>query len=264
MMTEPAETVILCEGYHDRAFWAGLLEDAGYEDARPKRANGSRGPAIDPFQKSVGGGDYAFRSTAGHFVRVRPCLGASKVPDRMKERLAQRATAPLAHLIVNLDTDASDVDDDSITRGTLGHSIRHRIRAMARDAFDEPTGDILIDDKSTRISIVLWSAPDPASPDLPEKQTLERLVCAALRDAYPDRSRAVADWLSTRPSPPSLVSKSYKSHAWLHMGAWYPEHGCDDFYRHVWRPGPVREALRNRMVTLLSLSARQRLGLPLS
>ena len=36
-----SESVVLCEGYHDRAFWAALLEHLGCAD--PGRNPGKRG-----------------------------------------------------------------------------------------------------------------------------------------------------------------------------------------------------------------------------
>jgi len=162
MTLAPTETVILCEGYHDRAFWAGFLEDAGFQDARPKRAGGSRGTAIDPFGKPVASGDFAFLSNAGEFVRVRPCHGAPKVIERMKDRLTQRKTAGLEHLIINLDTDASDEGNDSIAREDLSRAIRDRIRQIAEDFVEEPDGDVLLDQGATRISGVYWRRLFPA------------------------------------------------------------------------------------------------------
>lgn len=258
MMNSPSETVILCEGYHDRSFWHGLLEDAGYIDARPKRTNGSLGKAIDPFNKPVEGGDFAFLSSEGAFVRVKPCQGAPKVVERAKMRLGQRTTEPVAHLIINLDTDATDSEDDATAKGKLVASMRDRIRALAADFVEEEPGDMLIDNRSTRISIVLWSAPEPAMPELPDKQTLERLLCAALRDVYPERATKIAEWLAARPGSPPVHSKSYKAHAWLQMGGWYPEYGCDAFYRNVWQLGPVRDRLRERVRRLFPESLRNR------
>jgi hypothetical protein len=54
-MSAAEESVILCEGFHDRAFWAGLLErKLQCTDARPKLANGNLGTAMDPFCRQAG------------------------------------------------------------------------------------------------------------------------------------------------------------------------------------------------------------------
>jgi hypothetical protein len=74
--------------------------------------------------------------------------------------------------------------------------------------------------------------------------TLEGLVCAAFRAAYPDRARAVAAWLASRPHPPEV---SPKEHAWSHMAGWYATGNCDDFYQGVWRDPAVATQLEARL-----------------
>jgi len=259
MSADPVESVILCEGYHDRAFWSGFLESAGWRDARPLRG-GRLGSAVDPFGKSVGGGDYAFLSPTGAFLRIRPCHGVSRVLTQMGTRLKQRSTEAVDHLIVNLDSDAGEEDLDVAARENVARAVRSRIRSQIPAMVETDDGDVLLDEGRTRISIVLWSTPDRPSSDLPEKQTLERLVCAALRDAHPERAQSVATWLAARPSPPAPGPKSYKSLSWAHMAGWYPEHGCDDFFRLVCRAGePAAIKLRERLFALLPESVKTRL-----
>src|SRR5262249_972525 len=94
------------------------------------------------------------------------------------------------------------------------------------------------------ISIIFWRAEDPAADHLPGQQTLERLVCAALCEAYPDRAAAVATWLASRPLAPPAGPKE---HAWSHMAGWDGEHNCDDFYQAVWRDARVVAQLERRL-----------------
>ncbi len=86
---------------------------------------------------------------------------------------------------------------------------------------------------------VIWHAAGDFGPGVPAKQTLERLVCGALSLAYRDRGQTVQEWLAS-----TSGDTSPKSYSWSHMAGWYAEHGCDDFYRLVWREEPVREELQ--------------------
>src|SRR5436309_2878174 len=83
-----------------------------------------------------------------------------------------------------------------------------------------------IDSGATKVALVRWEASDPDGPGLPQQQTLERLVCAALIAAYPTRAKSVQDWLDSRPQPPGTHPKE---HAWSHMAGWYADQGCEAF-----------------------------------
>ena len=79
----------------------------------------------------------------------------------------------------------------------------------------------------------------------PDKQTLERLVCTSICEAYPDRTPAVRAWLDSRPDPPEGLD--HKAHAWSHMAGWFAENGCDDFFKALWRDDRVRVVLERRL-----------------
>src|SRR5438874_3231905 len=101
-----SESLVLCEGFHDRAFWDGWLRLLGCDSAgfRP----GTSGfPAVDPWGVGVRGGQFAYRSNSGAFVRIRPCQGKTNVLREAKIRLAQRATKSLVRLVISVDVDAS-------------------------------------------------------------------------------------------------------------------------------------------------------------
>lgn len=64
----------------------------------------------------------------------------------------------------------------------------------------------------------------------------------------PDRSAAVAKWLSTRPDAPTKhLGKAY---AWSHMAGWYADQGCERFYRVVWEQDELAQALENQLAKL--------------
>ncbi len=90
-----------------------------------------------------------------------------------------------------------------------------------------------------QIDAIIWHATGDFGPGVPVEQTLERLVCVALSRAYGDRGQSVQDWLAATGGDPSP-----KSYSWSHMAGWYAKHGCEDFYRQVWREEPVRSELQ--------------------
>ncbi len=63
-MSAPTESVVLCEGFHDRAFWKGWLSHLDCRDARTKLPSGAFERARDPFGKFVEPGQFAWRIAA--------------------------------------------------------------------------------------------------------------------------------------------------------------------------------------------------------
>lgn len=247
-MTAKIESVVLCEGYDDRAFWAELLERRfHFRDAR-----GTRGRAIDPFGTDVTSGQFAFLSPSDHFVRVRPCMGRSEVFESLEDRLARRFDRPARRIVVSVDNDAATVEASALSQEAVFEAVAARVHRADASFERRPNGELILDSGSTTISIAVWSSQEDFT-DLPRKQTLERLVCAALRAAYPQRSRAVASWLMQRPEPPFAglderrLSLEPKEHAHSHFAGWFAEHGCDDFFRAVWRDKKIAEQLEARL-----------------
>lgn len=227
------ESIILCEGFHDRAFWKGWLTHLGCRDARIRRSDGTFDSPVDPFGKPVPRGQFAFRSPRGQFIRLQECKGEKNVRKAARARLEQHKTQALHHLIVNIDLDTAAGDSEAM----------HTARQKLRDWLEGLMSPELRDD-GVVAAPVDWSAYDPPSPELPPKQTLERLVCAALREVWPGRARAVAEWLAHRPDPPARDPKEF---AWSHMAGWYATDGCDEFYQGIWRDGEVALALTERL-----------------
>lgn len=245
------ESVVLCEGYHDRSFWTGWLERLGCRDAR-RRADGTLGPPPrDPFGVPVTQGHFAFITPAGSFLRVQPCGGDQKVLRALTNRLTERTTKPLRHLIVNLDDDSVDppgVEHMLSHDNEILQAVANRVREVThgRIAASSTATELHIEGERTIVSTIIWSSHDPQTPELPTKQTLERLVCSAIRAAYPERAAAVSAWLRGRPSPPSATPKE---HAWSHMAGWFATHNCDDFYQALWRDDAIAQALVERLTS---------------
>lgn len=101
-----SESVILCEGFHDRAFWKGWLLYLGCLDLGSLAATTTTPPQIlDPWNDPVTKGQFAFKSKSGHFLRVRPCGGKEKILPLANNRLQTRISKRLVRLVVNVDPD---------------------------------------------------------------------------------------------------------------------------------------------------------------
>jgi hypothetical protein len=226
-----SESVILCEGYHDRAFWDGWLTSLGCNSAGFKP--GTPGyPAIDPWGDEVrGGGQFAFRSNSGSFLRVRPCNGKTNILRQARIRLTQRTTKQLLRLVINVEVDTSAAATATGPTGLRQQDVLHQVQQIDPAASMNAAGEIEVDGGATRVCLVRWEVSDPSAPGLPDQQSLERLAAAALAGAYPGRAAAVQNWLDARPIPPGADPKE---HAWSYMAGWYAEHGCEAFYSTLW------------------------------
>src|SRR5579862_2913081 len=103
-----SQSVIICEGFYDRDFWAGWLTFLGCNDPGvPLPGKTDRMPIKDPKGKSVAGGHFAFLSKSQHFIRIVPCKGRQRVLRAADVYLSDRAAAPIKRLVVNIDSDDS-------------------------------------------------------------------------------------------------------------------------------------------------------------
>jgi len=246
------ESVILCEGYYDRAFWAAWLEHLGCTDPGRRPGSSARLSVLDPWGSEVKGkGQYAYNSKSGKFVRIFPCDGKGNVVREMRnrlaedrDRLAQHASRPrLARLVVSVDPDI-DAHGTPIATGLRHEDLHALLRKYDPSAAETEDDDTALFGGATLVSLVRWEAGDSPMPGLPKTQTLERLVCAALVAAYPRRGPAVQTWLDSRPDGPDAGPKEF---GWSHMAGWYAQRGCQDFYKAVWEDGPVVNELRSRL-----------------
>jgi hypothetical protein len=239
------ESVILCEGYHDRAFWDGWLRSLGCKV--PQSSNLASKIIKDPWGSRVASGQYGYHSQSGEFVRIVPCHGDTFVPEVLRLRLRERATRTVRRIVVTYDADSDARTEPEAVQGV--QSAHDSVRSILKE-FDPhfatgPTGDYLLDGGNTVVSVAIWWTPDAHAPGLPSKHTLERLVCAALGAAFPGRAQAVEQWLQSRPSGPPAGPKE---HAWSNMAGWYAEQGCEAFYSALWGEPNVATELQSRLV----------------
>lgn len=238
-----SESLILCEGFHDRAFWDGWLTSLGCNSDGFKP--GTTGfPALDPWGVEVRGGQFAYQSKSDSFIRVRPCNGKNNILREVRIRLNQRDTKALVRLVINVDVDTSA---SSATLGPIGlrqQDVLNQVQQIDPVASMNAAGQIEVDGGATLVSLIRWETNDPPAPGLPDQQTLERLACAALAAAYPAWAKAVDDWLVARPNPPP---QNAKAHAWSYMAGRYAGHGCEDFYANLWREVNLVPELESRL-----------------
>jgi hypothetical protein len=240
-----SESVILCEGYHDRAFWKGWLLHLGCTDpGAPAPGQTRRTVVHDPWNVKVNAGDFAYLSAAGEFIRVRPCRGRTNVLPAARVRLKQRTSKRLLRLVINVDPDVSPAGATAGATGLRRQDVLREVQTFDPLAAVNADGNIEIDGGATQVALVRWETNDPPARGLPGPQTLERLVSSALAAAYPPRANAVQDWLDARPGPPPADPKE---HAWSYMAGWHAEHGCEDFYSNLWRDPAIVRELESRL-----------------
>jgi hypothetical protein len=240
------ESVILCEGYHDRAFWSGWLRHLRCKvPINPNSAMAGK-VVMDPWGMKVVGGQFGLLSKSDEFVRIVPCGGDDKIRPALRTRLRERSTRELRRLVVGYDADSDARKEPDASQGVQSahDSVQNVLKEFDPHFTTDPNGHYLRDGGTTVVSVVVWWAPDPQAPGLPWKHTLERLVCAALNAALPGRDQAVEQWLQSRPGGPSAGAKEY---AWSNMAGWYAEKGCEAFYSELWSDQQTVVALQSRL-----------------
>ena len=230
-----SEVYILCEGFHDRAFWKGLLLHWQCKD--PTNEGSVR--VCDPWNKGVGQGQYAFKSPSGKFIRLVPVRGSrALLHTQFRSRLDKRRIEALDALIVSGDADSeSDADCDH-----LSLPIVHQwAREVDADATQEGPC-IFASDRTPATSLVWKTATAESRAGVPTKQTLERVLCLAMADVYPQRAQPVEDWLASRPEPPEVASP--KAHAFSYVAGWYAASSSyEGAIASAWRDKRIAESL---------------------
>ena len=218
------ESIVFCEGYHDRAFWQGWLEYLRCTNlGRPAKQSG-RVDVRDPWNEKVGDGEFGFCSAGGQFLRVKPCRGdfrkvkktvAEGWLNREAETCAarqERTARRVRRLVLSIDSDALASESDA--GDPLSLFLCQWLQGFDGDAKVVADGDVSLFGGATTVLLVRWKADDQAEAGLPEKQTLERLVCAAIVAAYPERAEPVQRWLISRPKAPWPAQSISRFRTW--------------------------------------------------
>ncbi|MFO0589554.1 MAG: hypothetical protein U0441_18595 [Polyangiaceae bacterium] len=235
-MSEPSESVVLVEGYDDRDFWKGLLLHLGCTEARSGPPSPHRETAV-----------FSYQGAARQLVHISPYKAPTprrpqgmELSAAVRIKLDGRRTKPLSRLVI-----ASDADLHP-TLADARKSVHDLLLRECPDVSETAEGDFSIEGGSLLVSTSFLhggaarDADGRLPPGVPEQPAMEQLVCAALREVYPDRLDAITRWLADRPSP---TGKLHKAHAWSHYAGWFTDHGTGDFYSALWRDERVAEAL---------------------
>jgi len=244
-MSTAFESYILTEGYHDRAFWSGHLLHLGCKDQGAK-PNGRRREILDPFGLPVrGGGHFAFESKSGAFIRIVPAGGKSQIPEVLRTRLRESEIKRLRRLVVNVDSDEHADGSPAVGERFTFEQLESLIREFDGSSKVNADGDIEIYGGETKVSLICWQAPDAGTPGIPNRQTLERLICGALMAVYPNRGPVVQAWLDSRPEAPAAGPKEF---AWSYLAGWHADSGSyDGFCSMLWKNESIAEQLRSRL-----------------
>jgi hypothetical protein len=228
-------TYVICEGYEDRAFWKGLLLHRRCKDAR---MNG--GLAVDPRdQEPIVGGRHAYVTPTGRWIVVQSAEGRNNVRSAAESHVRRLDVRPLEQLIINVDSDADAADpenrsvDDFLDglAASLGFEKKDLRRRWAR--------------KETPMLGIVWECPGTDQLTVPSKQTLERLVCAAIHRVAPDCTQSVRDWLDALPLTCAGQSSNrlHKRQLWTHYGKWFVDCGPEHLLARVWELPEIRDEL---------------------
>lgn len=243
-------TMILCEGYHDRAFLAGAcVTRLGWREP-PLDEKGNRVSMRDAWG-TVSGGDFGFEHGVSKAqLRIRPVHGHMKMNAAIERVL--KVGKPFNRIVVCYDGDKGGAGADFLDN--IHRSIEGVLTKLGRNSKTIGAGHWRIDDTTTEVRALVWHCNDTPCNELPDQQCLERVICASVRAVWPARTGSLTQWLRDRPEPTTCFSGSSdspstiaKSHAWAVMAGWFAEHGCDDFHRILWHHDELNQALRQRL-----------------
>jgi len=236
-----SESRILCEGFHDRAFWKGALKFLGC------RSLGGPGipPPLDPWGLRVTGGQFAFLGVRGTFIRVVPVNGRSNLLDDARTRLKERQQKGLVHLLLNSDSDENADGTPSLHRELQFETILQMAQFFDPDASRAAEHVISLDAGTCKIIAFPWRSTDPPTPGVPNQQTLERLICSALAAVHRDRPAPLEAWLKSRPAPPP---PNPKEHAFSYLAGWFADKGSyEAFCEALWNDPPIAAQIRGQL-----------------
>jgi hypothetical protein len=216
---------LLCEGYLDRDFLAGALQALGCKNGAKEPGPG--GVAV------VGAGRQAWVSPSGGLVVVAPVGGEGKLGPAAKKLVAGQATSPIRRLWFVTDSDAlapgGRVEGEARVDGLIERT-REALRAVP---------GLMEEDWPELGGFSWWTTSPPGAVGVHDKQTLERVICAAWAE---DQARAasVSRWLD---DPPTGDGPSGKHFAMSWFAKYTAAESQAEEYQAIWRDPSAQAAL---------------------
>lgn len=210
---------VIVEGPTDQQFVGGMLAAQGWSH------EDNRGTGESRVAK------YRMGREELHLLYWLKPSGEQGVLFKAKAELTRAIAGGAGELVLVLDDD-SDVNGqgpnrEAQFRGLLG-SAEWTVAPTSR------TGRV----GQTGVHLVVWKADidaevEKATPGIPKKQTLERLVCVALAQLPTGNGARVAGFLKDEPLP----DHSHKHYAMAYFARHFPSGGNHEFYRFLWGVG---------------------------
>jgi hypothetical protein len=253
------EVLVLVEGYDDRAFWAGYLQRVRGCVASVDIGNAQKialGSEVRRLLQQVKGTYTYLTPSHNRVVRVVPYQERRDLPNPLwtlfDEAITGRATRPertLAGVVVCRDDDGQPGEAPRHRREHLVDRLTRLGEVPLRE--HDPHAVCARLGEVTVVLPVTWRCDDPQRAALPDKQTLERVVCAALNDVVPDRVRSARTWLAGRPDPLAAAA-DHKASAGALWAGWHAGDGWPFFHEQLRATPDVRDALLRRLPVLAS------------
>ena len=238
-MNRGGHTAIVCEGFHDRAMWQAMLSELNCKRHDLPGQQASR---------------FGFLSLGNHFIEVIPRVRVESkagsttrvVTLEGKNNIPRLCSTVLgdspARIIACYDTDEL-VPGPEDADGVL-QSVHSYFVARGDSCTDLTDRRFRVKDQ-TEVIAVDWSTSDrEGHPGVPNTQTLERVICLALANAYPERAKHVQNWLDSRPQKPAATDSSAKEFPFSYLAGWYSKAtSYEAFIKHIWLDGEVKPQL---------------------
>ena len=137
-------------------------------------------------------------------------------------RLRDFEQQPFDRLVISVDADSLAGVPASILDEVSVEHVLQWVRAVQADARQNADNNIVFADGQAQVSLVNWRVSTGTTAGVPNKQTLERVLCAALVAAHPERGDPIERWLASRPNPPPIHPKE---HAFSYLAGWRADSG---------------------------------------
>lgn len=231
---------ILCEGRDDQAFWGGWLRYLGAGDLwREAKQDETRLPGILNRAGITSAPDRDSRYFRAHgpeskIIVVQQCREQRELWRNAEVVIKE---ARIEHLVINCDSDLDATDPQPAAP---------RLQRL-RETFDV-AGDPPFLLGAIGVNLVVWHCEDrPSLPGVPDKQTLERLVCAAIAAAKPTEwKNAVDEFLRREPVLPEGQGPTHKNYSRSYFAKFFA-HEFIDVFDAAWKDKDIALQLEARL-----------------